>query len=257
MRRILAVLGAALLLTGCAARPPRFVPAKPLDRGIEKFDFGNARWQTGAGAITLHGGHAPEPGSIDGGTVDISSGPYFSDVDGDHDEDAAVELHSGGQGFTLAWYVWLWQDGTAKQLTTPFSDQPRCGGHVDSVKPVPGGFRVRERLFSPASSCAEGGTVPVTYTLGMRDGFLVQTAPTLGPVPICNAAFYTMPVTLDGPVTPRAAASDEAPAIATDVRYERASAWGATSPEDGWVMLLLDDGDHSPFCGYVPADAVR
>ncbi len=262
MRIRAAALAALLMLpavAGCAApgepgapHRARFLPAR-LDRGIERYDFANATWKSDAGKVTLHDGHLDLSTDGDPQSADLSAGPVYADVDGDGAEDAALALHTGGQGFTIAWYVWLWKDGTAVQLPDPFSDQSRCGGQVLGVTPAPGAFQVKELLFSQHSDCATAGTTPVTYQVAVRDGFVVEVAPVLGPVPICDPQYFTVPVTLSGPVTPRAAADDRAPAIATDQRYQQASGYdtggyGGTEP---WVELLLDDGTHPPSCGWL------
>jgi hypothetical protein len=264
-----AALTAALLLLaalpGCAAPRPgvphraRFLPAR-LDRSIERYDFANATWESDAGRVTLHGGHATLPVADDPETADITRGPVFSDVDGDGAEDAAIELHQGGQGYTMAWYVWLWRGGTAVQRAEPFIDFSRCSGQVDQVTAVPDGLQVEQEFANPDNPCATGGVVPITYTISLRNGFLVQVAPVLGQLP-CDPAYLTRPVTVPGPVTPRAAADDQAPALARDHRYPRAYVGTYEEPGSGavgaWTDVLLDDGTGRAFCGYLHTTDVR
>jgi hypothetical protein len=267
---LLAALLAIVLtgvLAGCAApHRARFLPAR-LDRGIERYDFANASWQSDAGRVTLHGGHATLPPAdptepvYDPQTADITRGPVFSDIDGDGAEDAAIELHQGGQGYTIAWYVWLWRHGTAVQQTEPFVDFSRCSGQVDRVTAVPGGFRVEQRFADlDLNPCSIGGVVPITYTVAMRAGFLVQVAPVLGQLP-CDPNYLTAPVTVPGPVTPRAAAGDRAPAITTAHRYPRAWIGEYELPsshyDKPWMDVLLDDGTNPPFCGWLHTTDVQ
>ena len=258
------MLLAVALTAGCqASSHARFLPPK-LDRSIEKFDFRDATWISDAGRVTLHNGHSNLPDipddEADPQTADITRGPVFADVNGDGAEDAAIELHQGGQGYTLAWYIWLWERGTAVQITEPFIDFSRCSGQVDSVTAVAGGFTVKEMFANPDNPCATGGVVPVTYTVAVRDGFVVQIKPTLGQVP-CDPAYMTNPVTVAGPATPRAAASNRAPAIAVDQRYRHTYVGDYELPSSGWTKrwtdVLLDDGTHPPFCGYLHTNDIE
>jgi hypothetical protein len=45
---------------------------------------------------------------------------------------------------------------------------------------VPDGSQVRQEFAGPDNPCATGGVVPITYTISLRNGFLVQVAPVLG-----------------------------------------------------------------------------
>jgi hypothetical protein len=250
-------------LPGCAA-PGHRAPHRArflVDKSIERYDFADATWESDAGRVTLHGGHGTVPVADDSQTAEIRRGPVFSDVNGDGAEDAAVELYEeGSQNYSGAWYVWLWQDGTAVQQQEPFIDFSRCSGQVDSVTAVAGGFQVKQEFANPDNPCSTGGVVPITYTISVRDGFLVQVAPVLGELP-CDPAYLTVPVTVPKPVTPRAAEDDKAPALAHDHRYPHAYVGSYETPEAGevkpWTNVLLDDGTNPPFCGYLHTSDVE
>ncbi|TWG12299.1 hypothetical protein FHX34_105166 [Actinoplanes teichomyceticus] len=259
----LAVLGGA---AGCddAAPAPRAVSSE-----IRGFDFGAAEWvdAMSASTVQLTGGRARRaPAAAWGGMSWQMLGPSaYLDLDADGDEDAAVGLHShGGQMFSFAWYIWLWQDGRAVQVRRPIAETSRCAGPIDSVTATPAGFQVRMLITEMGrDDCAGGGSVPVTYVVGIRDGWPVRVAPDFGPIETCNPHELTVPLSPPSAVQLRTAPDDAAPPIGSPARYatvlttELAVSPYLSAQERGdWLLVTAVAAGGHRRCGWARADQV-
>lgn len=248
-------------------------PPRAVSTDIRRFDFGAAEWFDAMSASTakLTDGLAKRPpDSVAPGGVSwrMLGPPVYTDVDADGDEDAAVGLHTqGGQMFSFAWYVWLWQDGGAVQLRRPIAETSRCGGPIDSVSATPQGFEVRMLIAEMGpDNCAGGGSVPVTYVVGVRDGWPVRIAPDYGPIETCNPRELIVALTPPPALQLRTAPNDGAPPVGPPTRYETVlAAELAVSPyldeqlRGDWLLVaaVLDEGGgERRLCGWVRADEV-
>ncbi|NUT50135.1 MAG: hypothetical protein HOV94_22910 [Saccharothrix sp.] len=261
---VMAVVVGALAV-GCTAQEPSAPGGS--SAGMRAFDFGEAEWfdAMSGSTVRLAGGLAeqdPDPVVYPGGIAWRMLGPVaYTDIDGDGDEDAAAGLHgAGGQMFSSAWYLWLWQDGSAVQVRRPIAGVSRCEGPIESVTAKPGAISVRMLMTEVADTCAGGGAVPVTYDVGLRDGWPVRVAPEFGPIELCNPRDLTDEVVPLGEVQLRVAGDERAPAVGERVRYSRvlineigASPYLPGHDAENWRLALgVLDTDSGPrrVCGW-------
>jgi hypothetical protein len=249
-----------LLLAGCGGggeEPPVAASPTVLDRGVRQFDFANATWRAGPMKVTLADRAATVP---DGGFAwhfEMVSEPAYADVNGDGAEDAAVAISDdggGGNALNTTWYVWLWEGGTARQLDTPVAQHTRCGPATDAVRGVDGGFEVLDKVWDGTTSCADGGAAPLTYVVGLRDGFLVQIRPRLAPLAVCNPRHLTTPLGVREGAAAYLAQDPKAPRL-PDRRYEYANVDSREDADGGWRLALLASGAER-FCAWLRTDDV-
>lgn len=246
---------ATVLLAGCGgggdAGPAPSPSPTALDRSIRRFDLGNATWRSGRTPVTLANRAAAVPG--DGYTVryEMVGEPVYADVNGDGAEDAAAALSDdgGGNARNTAWYVWLWEGGTARQLDTPVAQHTRCGPATDAVRGVDGGFEVLDKLWDGETTCADGGAAPLTYVVGLRDGFLVQVRPRLAPLEVCNPRHLTTPLGVRDGASAYLARDEQAPRL-PDRRYEHANVDTRDAGDSGWRLAQLASGGER-FCAWL------
>lgn len=252
-------LAGCLVVGGCAdsdSAEPGGSAASPikLDQSIRQFDFGNTTWVVEHPDVQVHLTDGNGTRQYEDLTIfyQLFGEPAYADVDGDGDEDAAVGItdNGGGNGANSIWYVWLWQDGTAKQLSAqPFAFHTRCSGRVDAVQPVPEGFEVLDAIWDGSTSCAAGKAKPFSYVISVRDGFLVQVKPRLAPLEMCHPARQTRrgpaPPGLVGYLAPDERAPRLAPREYREVRFSESA-----GPEEEWTLVLLSTDDED-FCGWV------
>jgi hypothetical protein len=265
--------GCALLVvvTGCAAES-RIEPPRPPSREIRDFDIGAAEWYdvlTGE-TVRLRGGLAKrdlDPTAMPGGASwRVLGPPAYADLDGDGDEDVAIGLHAdGGQMFSSAWYFWLWQDGSAVQVRRPIITTSRCDGIVESVVAKGAAVTVSVVLADGDDPCATSGSVPVTFDVGLRDGWPVRVAPEFGPVATCNERDLTETVLEPGEVQLRTWPDDASPPIGMPVEPDYVLIDDIhVSPyleeyQSEWVLVfaaLNEDESTSRVCGWVRRDEV-
>jgi len=272
-KRVLAAAAVgALLAAGCSAERGRPSPAPP-SQEIRATDFADAEWHDAVFGTTVRlvGGRAEVdldpvfyPGGVSWRLLDA---PAYTDIDGDGDEDAAVGLRSaGGQTAATSWYLWLWQDGRAVQVRRPAVSVSRCEGPIESVTAKPGAIGVRLLVAgSPRDTCASGGSVPVTFEVGLRDGWPVRTSPAFGPVETCNPRDLTTELTPPGEVQLRVAGDPSAPAVADRTRYPAVLVddlvvnpyrLPGRKPTDWHLVLALLPADTGPreVCGWAHVD---
>ncbi len=263
---LLASVGGA---AGCDAGSE--TPPPPASQEIRSFAFDNAEWFDAMSASTVkltvglakRASDSVAPGGV---SWRMLGPPAYADVDADGDEDAAVGLHSrGGQMFSFAWYIWLWQDGRAVQLRRPIAQTSRCGGPIDSVTGTPQGFKVSMLIAEMGpDDCAGGGSIPVAYVAGVRDGWPVRVAPDFGPLETCNPHELTVPLSPPPALQLRTAPDDGAPPIGSPTRYEAVLATElAVSPyltkeqRGDWLLVtavLRERGAERRLCGWARAD---
>jgi hypothetical protein len=237
-------------------------PAAP-DPAIRRVDFGSVTFQpdgVAAVPVQFRGGTAMG-GQRDDVSYEVSAGPIYADADGDGDEDATIQIKDdgGGNAANSEWWVWVWDGGRARQLQTPFGQHTRCGGPLALVAAAPDGFAVKDQLWAPGSSCADGSSTPVSYTIGVRSGFVVRLRPVLSAAGQCD------PRTFDEVVAPpvgtvlRAAADERAPTAAVVADGHRIRRSGNerrfAAPDAPWVYLLHDDG-RQRICAWAPSAAL-
>ena len=217
------VLTFGLLAAGCNSGES---PSHGVLRDIESFPFGDVEWYDAVvdTTVTLKGGLArrdtDDPMYVGGLDWRMLGPPAYSDIDGDGDEDAAVGLYSaGGQMVSEAWFVWLWENDTAKQVRRPIASSSRCDGFIESVTGKPAAFSVRLSLFENEDTCAGGGSIPITYDVGLRDGWPVRISPDYGPLETCNTREQVKQVIPARDLQLRVAAGDTAPPIGGRIRY--------------------------------------
>jgi hypothetical protein len=259
-------------LFGCSpggAAPKKPPPPSVTSRQIRSFDFGNAEWYDSGVLQTVQlkdGGADRGEGSplSGGGRWRLLDAPQFADVDGDGDEDAAAGLAtSGEQSANTAWYIWLWQDGTARQLRRPIVSTTRCDRPIDGVRVVPGGFEVRMFMFTEGDACAGGGVTPVTYVAAVRGGWPVRISPDFGPIAGCDPLALTVQVRLRKRIQLRVDADARAPAVEPAAVYDSILAGELTmSPylriEDvGEWALVIAVRDGKRICGFVRTSDIR
>jgi hypothetical protein len=260
-----------LLGAGIAPEPPpdpagRDIYAIPTARpapsplpggGIRDFDFANAEWSLV---------RTPRPVRFRNGTANLSDvtghvrllpPPIFADADGDGDLDAAVAVNLTDENYTdETWYAWLWQDGRAVQVQRPIAVGARCSDNVAGVTAGQGGFRVDMKIKRAKDACAGGGTVPVTYVVGVRDGLPVQVQPTIAPAEWCLPEEHTTELPPGTPAVPRLAPFPEAPVVpgATGTYAQirlNSSKTDTDAAGHRWYLALLSGTDGSSLCGWV------
>jgi hypothetical protein len=238
-------------------------PAAP-DQAIRRVDFGSVAFQPGGVApvpVQFRGGTATG-GQRDRVSYEVSAGPVYADADGDGDEDATIQIKDdgGGNAANSEWWVWLWDGEQARQLQIPFGQHTRCGGPLALVAAAPDGFAVKDQLWAPGSSCADGSSTPVSYTIGVRFGFVVRLRPALSAAGQCD------PRTFDEAAAPpvgtalRAARDERAPTAAVVAEGHRIQRSGnerrlAAGTDEPWVYVLHDDG-RQRICAWLPAAAL-
>jgi hypothetical protein len=272
-------LGVALLcvisaLTGCRDRP-RDAPgglvatttaAPVVSREIREVDFSNLEWfdSPTASTVTLINGMARRDADNEssGYSWRLSGSPQYADADGDGHEDAAVGLSVEGAQLTAeTWYVWLWRNGEAVQLQLPIAGSSRCTRPVESVAAVPEGFRVETFIAVSEDSCAGGGSVPVTYVVGVRDGWPVRISPYFGPIASCDPRSLTVALRPKREVLLYTATDIRSPAVEPAANYDEFlvdeySADGGLTPEREWILGIAVSGARR-VCGWARADQVR
>jgi hypothetical protein len=259
----MALVAAVALLAGCGggdgAKSPAPTAASPtaLDRSIRQFDFGNATWRAWSMPVRLANKAATVP---DDGIVwrfAMASEPVYADVNGDGAEDAAAALSDdggGGNARNTSWYVWLWENGTAHQLDTPVAQHTRCGPFTDAVRGVEGGFEVLDKAWDASTTCAEGGAAPLTYVVGLRDGFLVRIRPRPAPLEVCNPRDLATPLRVRPGAVAYLARDLNAPRL-PDRRYEHANVDTRDDGGGGWRLALVTSGAER-FCAWLRTDDV-
>lgn len=257
------VLVGALVVSGCGnsggpvnqSGQPTATLA-PLNRSIRSVDFANVEWTDGVydgGSFKLTEGKGQ---LVDGAATfefAMFGEPSYADVDGDGDEDAAVGMTDnggGGNGSNSYWYVWLWEDGGPRQLSKQyFAHHTRCGGRVDAVQSVDGGFEVLDAIWDGSTSCGAGKAKPYSYVVGAQDGFLVQTRPRLAPLQVCIRSELTVQRATPQGIIAYLAPDVQAPRLESrDFRELRISEY--REPADTWALALLDNGTED-VCGWV------
>jgi hypothetical protein len=271
-------VGAALLcvvvaLAGCSdsagdtsARPAAGGTASSASREIRKVDFAHLEWFDSVTASTVKladGSGWRAAGNASGGwTWKLLGRPQFADVDRDGHEDAAVGLAlSGEQAASEAWYVWLWRDGRAQQLRMPIVESSRCDRRIESVTAVPHGFKVQAFLFVDGDSCAGGGSVPIAYVVGVRDGWPVRVKPHYGPIATCDPADLTVALHPPGEVLLHTSPDVRSPTVEPAAGYDaflvhEYYADPALSAEEDWILGIAVSGDRK-VCGWARSDQVR
>jgi hypothetical protein len=225
--------------------------------GIRDFDFANAEWSLA---------RTPQPVRFRNGTADLPDGaghirllppPVFADADGDGDLDAAVQVTLSNENYTdETWYAWLWQDGQAIQVRRPIAFGARCSDTVAGVTAAQGGFQVDMKIKRAKDACASGGTVPVTYVVGVRDGLPVRVQPTIAPAEWCLPEEHTTELPPGTPAVPRLAPLPAAPVVpgATGSYAQIRLNSGKTDTDAAghrWYLALLSGTDGSSLCGWV------
>jgi hypothetical protein len=246
-----------------AGRDIRAIPtarpttSPPPGGGIRDFDFANAEWSMirTSRPVRLGNGTASLPD--DAGQVRLGHSPVFADADGDGDLDAAVEVSlSSGNYFADTWYGWLWQDGRAVQVRRPIAFGGRCSDTVAGVTATQGGFRVDMKIKRAKDACASGGTVPVSYVVGVRDGLPVRVQPTIAPAEWCLPEEHTTELPPGTPAVPRLAPMPDAPVVpgATGTYAQirlNSSKTDTDAAGHRWYLALLSGTHGSPLCGWV------
>jgi hypothetical protein len=254
------VVTIGLLATSCDSGSPR---SGGLAKDIESFQFGDAEWYDSVvnTTVTLKGGLAhkdtDDPEYAGGLDWRMLGPPAYTDIDGDGDEDAAVGLFSGGgQMASETWFVWLWESHTAKQVRRPIAASSRCDKLIESVTAKRGAFTVRSSLFEERDNCASGGSIPIVYDVGLRDGWPVRTAPNYGPLDTCNTREQTKQVTPARDLQLRVADDDTSPPVGARTRYDTVLVkdWELTRTPDGdghgaWLLVTAVRDDER-MCGW-------
>ncbi|GGY93599.1 hypothetical protein GCM10010365_10300 [Streptomyces poonensis] len=235
-------------------------------REIRKVDFANLEWfdSTFGSTVKLVDGSAWHAAGNDTGgwQWNLLGRPQFADVDGDGHEDAVAGLASSGDmAMGQAWYVWLWRDGRAQQLRVPVVASTRCDRRIESVTAVPHGFEVQAFLFVDGDSCAGGGSVPITYVVGVRDGWPVRLRPQYGPLDTCDPGKLTVALHPQGKPVLYTSPDVRSPTVEPAAHYDALlvdeyAADPALSPELDWVLGIAVSGDRR-VCGWARADQVR
>lgn len=159
---------------GSASTTPSAAAAGSMDKAVEKFDFGNATWDsTPLGKVKLvNGSKELGSGIMDGYLSTKQLGEYipftplkvYGDLNGDDFEDAVVEIgwaQSNGVGTQP--YVWLGgEDGPQQLPDQTIAGNGRCGDEISSIKIVNRQIVVKGKLLG--DSCAAARVKPFTRT---------------------------------------------------------------------------------------------
>jgi hypothetical protein len=268
-----ALLCAVVALTGCrdhagdaSRRPTAGATPSVASREIRKVDFANLEWfeRTSGSTVKLVDGSAWRAAGIGSGgwKWKLLERPRFADVDGDGHEDAAAGLELGGdQAAAQAWYVWLWRDGRAQQLREPIVTASRCDRRIESVTAVPHGFKVQAFLFVSGDACAGGGSVPIAYVVGVRDGWPVRVRPHYGPMDTCDPGKLTVALRSQGKVVLYTSPDVRSPTVESAAHYDaflvdEYFADPVLTPDSDWGLGIAVSGDRR-VCGWARADQVR
>ena len=219
--------------------------------GITGFDFANARMDDGSGTpFRLVDGFHQAPGQPDTVGYHLVGEPAFADVDGDGDLDAATLLEwtpSAGASTTVA-LVWLWQDGTARQLDHPIrTDQL---DRLSDLVAVDGGFRLTAHLHGRSGD----DEAVETFTVGFADGFPVQIAPVLGSVNRCPLFPGEETGRVGDGTVPLVAPDSAAPPVGTADDISTAVAVPTDVAGAGWTVVRVTHTDGAIACGWLPDD---
>ncbi|HEY1175353.1 MAG TPA: hypothetical protein VGF17_04290 [Phytomonospora sp.] len=249
-----AVVGIQVANDEGIAAPPEVSLSQPPMKGVDfasiSFVEPNLRGET----IQLSGGTATveHDNVYDDFTWTIDKGPVYADLDGDADLDAVLAVHYSAYEYDGVFVMaWTWQDGKAVQV--PNAGEGACA--VTDLKVVDGKAQVTANsigvhrtgcYYDPAKESA----VEETYTVGVHEGYLAQTAPVFGSADRCTDFEGTEPTEVLEPVTPRLTPKDDAPAIEGDFRsitYDQ----GAWLNSNGWITARLTYADESVACGWI------
>lgn len=267
------LLCATAALTGChdragdaPAQPTADNTAPVVSREIRKIDFSNLEWFDAVTASTakLINGVARREADNESGRFEwqLSGPPRYADADGDGYEDAAVGLRANGAQLEAeAWYVWLWRGGQALQLRVPIAQTSRCSRPVESVTAVPEGFRVQVFMAVSEDTCAGGGSVPITYVVGVRDGWPVRISPHYGPITTCDPRSLTATLHPVGTILLHTSPDVRSPSVEPAVNYDEIlvdeySADPELTPEREWILGIAVSGARR-VCGWMRADQIR
>ncbi|WP_412542618.1 Hsp70 family protein [Longispora sp. K20-0274] len=270
-RRTALIIGAVLVLLAAAAvvvlRWPHGTPpaAKPPadPTAIRTFDPASATWTVldladELATVPLVDGHAVS----DNVEWTVRKDRLYADLDGDGDEDLAVAIHGqaiGGKLYRQYWYVWLWRDGRAAQLTRPVATEGWTSGTIDAMTVVPGGLEVKRREWTwDGGNTADGGIEPQTYVVAVRGDWPYKVGPRLAAL-CCPYGAKPRPATAQEPLSPGATPAADGPRIAQGVRYSTVEVFTvgvAPVLVDGWALCRLVDASGAAFIGYVPAAQV-
>jgi hypothetical protein len=263
-----ALLAVLLAAASCSARgPARPIPvvvesSLPAESVLQRrFGLADARWYDEGVYRQLRDGRAesdPDPADPSQSyEFRIDGDPVFTDLDGDGDADAAAETFSASGGvnsYSTRVYLWLWNGRRAEQIHLPVFYGGRCGDQIASLRPDPGGLRVDALLKTPETSCAEGGTVPVSWVVSVRQGFPLRLRPRLSAAVWCNPADFDVNVPPGYHPIARAAPDAGAPPLPVGDRYESVRLSRRTEADPRgvtWHLALLTSPDGATDCGWV------
>jgi hypothetical protein len=232
---------------------------------IRNVDFRNMTWRTDEldlavvppeqvrlvnGRTTLN----PQAYPTDRVTLSIPAAPVFGDADGDGDLDAAVPIRmDAGNGRVDNWYVWLWQNGRAVQLTRPMAKDARCGPRVVAVRAVTEGFAVQGFQRRQELDCAHLADVKADYTIAVRRNFVVRIRPEYGPAEPCVPQLFKQQAAPTGVL--RLGPNAAAPPVGPATRYSRimlgAGLLGKDRQGGEWQLALGYAADGTRTCGWL------
>ncbi|MGH8878656.1 MAG: hypothetical protein ACRD0P_15160 [Stackebrandtia sp.] len=257
-------LGLAVGLAACGDKdsPKDDSHDKPVDKGIKDFDFGNATVRNRDGEdLEFKDGHHTVEGyegkkDDEGRTVgwNIVEGPEFADIDGDNDLDAALVYEwvpAGGQSVFTA-YVWTWDKDKATQVHHPIEGGNY--GKVSGLKPKKDGFEVTTVSRPYNAPAYELDGEEETFTIGLKDGYPVQTEPVFGAVDRCVRHDEDPPGARGDGALPRVAPNEDAPAIGEKKDFEAIHTVASDFHTEDWVLVRAERTDGSVSCGWVKAE---
>lgn len=253
--------------------------AGPMDEGIRDVDFSNititepdglAEWGANqnipAEDITLVNGvgeQVLDPADQDFGTLyfEVSQEPVYGDLDGDNHLDAAMVLSTSGlvnaADFIHLLVVWRGTpDGPVQAehgLSYVFGmHQGTWGTQVSGLKESDGGITVT--LNSSVGNQGGGGSIneDADFTLGLKDGWLVSTAPSYGAGDTCLPDQSTAPVIVDSPVEARIAADENSPLVADPAEIDHAEV-SYLDTERPFTLARIIDTEGTTHCGWIPS----
>jgi hypothetical protein len=249
-------------ISSISETPARAGEAAALDR---RFDLANARWYHAGKYYQLHNGYAefsPDPKlehyPQGDASVQLDGDPLYLDLDRDGDLDAAATLDltsgGGGNGFSRDVYLWLWNGKRAEQVHLPVFSGGRCGDELSKLGADPDGLRIDALLFAADSSCAEGGTIPVSLVVSMVDGFPARRHPRLSAAAVCNPVELTDPLTPGAGPVARVAPDVRAPVLPSSSPYRNVWIGSRTETDPRgvtWHLALLEHADKTTDCGWI------